>query len=206
LKIIDPREPGIVSDPVLVRQLMEERARLGIDMFDEVWDGVLHMNPPPFGEHGNIEIDFTIFVGALVRERGLGWLAKAGVRPAGSGVEDFRVPDLMFTSTARGRPIEWCEGGPEAVVEIRSPGDDTYKKLAFYAKLRVREVIVIDRDTRVPEIFRLDRDRMVPAIPGPGGSLLSETMQIVLRRVDGREGRGLLEVCDARDPARRCTI
>ena len=30
-------------------------------------------------------------------------------------------------------------GGPDAVIEIRSPGDETYEKLEFYARLGVRD-------------------------------------------------------------------
>jgi Uma2 family endonuclease len=41
------------------------------------------------------------------------------------------------------------------VVEIRSPGDETWDKLEFYAGIGVPEVWVVDRDTRVPQVFRL---------------------------------------------------
>jgi hypothetical protein len=30
--------------------LLDERRRLGLDVVDEVWEGVLHMVPPPSGE------------------------------------------------------------------------------------------------------------------------------------------------------------
>jgi Uma2 family endonuclease len=41
------------------------------------------------------------------------------------------------------------------VVEIHSPGDEAYEKFVFYAKLDVREVWVVDRDTRRPEVYEL---------------------------------------------------
>lgn len=43
-------------------------------------------------------------------------------------------------------------GPPLVVVEIRSPGDESYDKLEFYAALGVPEVWIIHRDTKVPEI------------------------------------------------------
>jgi Uma2 family endonuclease len=53
---------------------------------------------------------------------------------------------------------EYFDGGPDAVVEIHSPGDEAYDKLDFYAKLNVREVWIIDRDTRLPEMLELVGD------------------------------------------------
>ena len=37
----------------------------------------------------------------------------------------------------------------------RSPGDETYEKLGFYARLGVPEVWVIDRDSKAPELYIL---------------------------------------------------
>jgi len=36
-------------------ELIEDRHRKGLDRFDEVWDGVLHMVPPPSHWHQKIE-------------------------------------------------------------------------------------------------------------------------------------------------------
>ena len=41
------------------------------------------------------------------------------------------------------------------VVETRSPGDESYEKLPFYAALGVPEVWIIERDTKEPEIHLL---------------------------------------------------
>jgi len=42
-----------------------------------------------------------------------------------------------------------------AVVEIRSPGDESLEKLPFYAELGVPEVWIVDRDTKAPQIYVL---------------------------------------------------
>jgi hypothetical protein len=41
--------PTLVRDPqpVEFEALLERRRRLGQDLYDEVWNGVLHMNPAP---------------------------------------------------------------------------------------------------------------------------------------------------------------
>lgn len=36
--------------------LLAERARLGHDRFDEMWEGVLHMVPPPRSEVGTVPV------------------------------------------------------------------------------------------------------------------------------------------------------
>jgi Uma2 family endonuclease len=46
----------------------------------------------------------------------------------------------------------YFHGGPDAVVEIRSPDDEAYEKLDYYFKVGVQEVWVIDRDSKRPEI------------------------------------------------------
>ena len=49
--------PTLVRDPQPpeLEALLERRRRLGQDLFDEVWEGVLHMNPAPSGRHGDLE-------------------------------------------------------------------------------------------------------------------------------------------------------
>ena len=42
--------------------LLDERRRLGLDVFDEVWEGVLHMVPPPSGEHQRLELELGLRV------------------------------------------------------------------------------------------------------------------------------------------------
>lgn len=44
----------------------------------------------------------------------------------------------------------------EVVVEVLSPGDESYDKLDFYARLQIPEVWMVDRDTKVPEILVVD--------------------------------------------------
>ena len=65
-------------------------------------------------------------------------------------IHNFRIPDLVLLTQAR-YSIDFrthFEGGPEVVVEIRSPNDESEDKLPFYAQIGVLEVWIIDRDTK----------------------------------------------------------
>ena len=80
---------------------------------------------------------------------------------------------------------EYFEGAPDVVVEIRSPGDETYEKLDFYAKLDVPEVWVVDRDSRQPEIFVLEKDVYKPAPAGNEGWVESRQTGVQLKVAQG---------------------
>ena len=54
------------------------------------------------------------------------------------------------------------------VVEILSPGDESYDKLDWYAAGGVDEVLVVDPDTRRAEVFARRGSRMVLVESSPG--------------------------------------
>jgi Uma2 family endonuclease len=97
------------------------------------------------------------------------------VASVGGWPNDYRIPDLVLLVPERFviDRNEYFEGAPSAVVEIRSPRDETTDKLAFYAALGVPEVWVIDRDTKQPELYRLAVDRYEALVPGPDAWLAS---------------------------------
>lgn len=170
----------------------EELARrklTGVDRRDEMWEGVLHMAPAPSREHQRILDDLIIFLRPLLKKRGRGTLQSGiNVFDEVSPRENYRIPDLTFV--ASGRESVLAEdgiraGGPDAVIEIRSPGDESYDKLPFFASLAVREVIVIDRDTKKPEIFRLAGSQYVAVAIDREGWLESETLRVRLRQTPG---------------------
>lgn len=61
------------------------------------------------------------------------------------------------------------EGGPNVVVEIRSPNDESEEKFPFYAEIEVQEAWIIDRDTKEPEIHVLDGSEHRLQSPTPEG-------------------------------------
>jgi Uma2 family endonuclease len=179
------------------------RKRTGIDRWDEVWDGVWYMTPAPTLEHQRIVDGMIRFLAPLLELTKRGMLVSGiNVLQHAEGWWNYRIPDLTFVATGREHIL--CEdgvraAGPDAVIEIRSPGDDTYEKLSFYAAIGTREVVIVDRDTRLVEIRRLVAGALAPIEPDADGRLLAETMGVRFRRLDGQPPR--LRIEDAVEPA-----
>jgi Uma2 family endonuclease len=160
--------------------MLDERRRLGLDGRDEMWDGVLHVVPPAGDAHQGLSLEFSYVVGPIAKRRGLVPRMETGLFRAD---DDYRVPDQLYRLPDQGS-ARGAEGA-ELVVEVRSPGDDGYQKLDFYAALGVREVLVLHPDDRHVELFRLVEDRLLPAVADPSGELASEVLGIRLRTVHG---------------------
>lgn len=176
--------------PVLLPDVMSLRKRTRADRWDEMWDGVLHMPPPPNLEHQDFEWSLETFLrqhwapahGARVHHQ-------AAVAPPGGWPDDYRVPDLVIVLPQR-FDIDrrnYLEGAPDVAIEIRSPDDETYEKLPFYAELGVPEVWIIHRDTKETEIHLLKRGRYKPQAVRADGWLRSPGTGIELRV--GRPGK-----------------
>jgi Uma2 family endonuclease len=194
----------------LILQLSEEelgrRRKIGLDRWDEMWEGVLHMPPAPLYEHQRIQSETNIFLVPLLslRKRGI-MVPGVNVFDESSHIENYRIPDFSFVAEGRREIIaeDGIRGGPDAVVEIRSPGDETYEKLGFYAKVGVREVLVIDRDTKKPEVFRLAGGRYLAVSTDRDGWIHSEVLSVRMRRSPSGPR---LEIEDIDDPSARTEI
>ncbi len=136
--------PTLVRDPqpAEFEALLERRRRLGQDLLDEVWDGVLHMNPAPHRRHTNIQQQLAELLGPLAREVGL--LCQLGIFNLGEP-DNYRVPD---GGLFRPGPDELYNPTAALVVEIVSRGDETWDKLPFYAARGVDEVLIVDPQER----------------------------------------------------------
>lgn len=162
------------------RLLAERRAR-GEDRFDEMWDGVLHMVPPPSGWHQRLGAELVMTLGPLGKARGLIVLNEAGLFRAD---DDFRQPNVIFALPAQFTD-RGVEGGAELVVEIRSPHDETYEKIPFYEAFGVRELLVVEPRTREVELFVLRGGKLLVAATDDAGRLRSEVLGATFQRVDG---------------------
>ncbi len=169
---------------------LDDRRRTGADRWDEIWDGVLHMPPMPNREHQDLE-------GALET-----WLREFWGRPHGNKVyhqinlaspggwpnRDYRVPDLVLLTPDCFHidHNEYFEGAPTVVVEIHSPNEESYEKLAFYHGLRVPEVWIVHRDTRQPEIHVWGDQEYTVARANENGSVRSSATHIEMRASEDR--------------------
>jgi Uma2 family endonuclease len=135
--------PTLIPDPLPseVEALLERRHERGADRHDEVWEGVLHLSPPPSARHELIVDQVHEILRPLARARGLVILGAAGVGEA----DDHRVPDLTLLRA----PIEpqWQPTAAVAV-EVLSWREPAWKKLEFYAAHRVAEVVIVDPEQR----------------------------------------------------------
>jgi Uma2 family endonuclease len=152
--------------------LLDERRRLGLDVFDEVWEGVLHMVPPPSGEHQRLELRLGAALLSLAEQRGLVASNETGLFAAD---DDYRVPDIVVSQPANCSQ-RGVDDTAELVVELRSPHDETDEKLPWYAARGVAEILVVDPGTRRFELYRTEGGSAVAAAPDADGGVTLLTL------------------------------
>ena len=158
--------PTLVRDPqpAEFEALLERRHRLGQDLLDEVWDGVCHMNPAPAGRHGETAQQLAELLGPPARKAGL--VPMMSIFNLGEA-SNYRVPD---GGLHRERADRVYDPTAALVVEIVSPGDETWGKLEFYAAHQVDELLIVDPQERTiswlglesGEYKHLKRSRLIP--------------------------------------------
>jgi Uma2 family endonuclease len=136
--------PTLVKDPPPAgfEELLERRRELGQDLLDEVWEGVYVMNPAPSEGHADVAQQLAEMLGPTARGAGL-W-PRMSIFNLGEP-DDYRVPDGALLRERLNRVRV-----PTAalVIEIVSPGDDTWKKVPFYATHGVDELLIVDLQKR----------------------------------------------------------
>jgi Uma2 family endonuclease len=159
----------LIRDAGLYDQLIQERKRKGIDLYDEVWEGMYVMPSMPTNAHQKLLDDLGDILTEVVKRE------KRGEKYQGANVSDrrkgwdhnYRVPDMVVVLN-NSRAID-CDthffGGPDFLVEIQSPGDDTEEKVPFYGKIGVRELLIIHRDKRALRLLRLEGEELVLVKP-----------------------------------------
>jgi Uma2 family endonuclease len=181
--------PVLVKDAEQADELIRERKRLGADRYDEVWDGVYVMPSMPNLDHQELVHDLDNIFGEVVSRPGLGKVYP-GVNVsdrAADWKENYRVPDLvvLLKNSRAIRHSAHVQGGPDFLVEIESPGDDSEEKVPFYAQLGVRELLLIHRDKRTLRLLRLQGGELVlvPASALEGKRwLVSAVVPLAFRR------------------------
>lgn len=139
--VLGPRPPELEA-------VLERRRALGQDRHDEVWEGSYVMAPYAHSDHGILQAQLALVLAP--RAAALGLVASVGFNLGHA--DDFRVPDGGLT---RGRPRTLYVPTAELVVEVLSPDDQTYAKLDFYTARGVRELLVVDGETRTVRCFAL---------------------------------------------------
>jgi Uma2 family endonuclease len=154
-------------------ELLAERRRKGLDVFDEMWEGVLHLVPPPSSQHQGFGAELVMTLGPVAKRRGLEVFYETGLFRTD---KDYRVPDIAFVLPAQ--RLAQGLSGAELVVEILSPDDETYEKLPFYAERGVRELLVVNPESRSFELYALRGSQYVLVSPGDSGSVRSQILEV----------------------------
>ncbi len=127
------------TPPPELEALLERRRRAGADRLDEVWQGVHHIVPVPSYQHARIIQQLAELLGPPARAAGL--KPAIGAFNLGESEHDFRVPDGGLHRP--GAAGVWLSTAA-VVVEVLSPGDESWQKLPFYAAHHVDEVLTVD--------------------------------------------------------------
>lgn len=143
------------DQPPEVAALIERRRALGLDLYDEIWDGEYHMAPAPHPWHGIVDDEVAAAIRPRARARGL-----IGTGPFNlGGPDDYRVPDR---GVLRSSSTDMYVSTAELVVEVLSPHDESWSKLDFYAAHGVAEVVIVDPQTTEVAWLARQGDGYVP--------------------------------------------
>lgn len=154
----------VVCDKELSAKLIQERQARGADHHDEVWEGVYMMSPLADVEHQEIIGRLTMVFGFALAFDGRGTILP-GVNVSDrdeNWKHNFRIPDLAvyLKNSATKLQGAFANHGPDFAVEVVSKNDRTREKLDFYAKVGVRELLIVDRDPWQLELLRLEAGKL----------------------------------------------
>ncbi len=147
-----------IENPRLEEELKEQRKAWGADQHDEVWEGVYFMPPMANDDHQDLVLEFAAVLRDAVSKPGLGKV-RPGVNLAASAEDweyDYRMPDVVafLAGTAAECHDAFWTGAADFIIEITSPRDRTYEKIPFYARIGVRELLILNRQSWTLELYR----------------------------------------------------
>ncbi len=163
-----------------------ERHRLDLDRRDEMWEGVYHIAPPPDEEHQTVSDELLFILAAYVAKHALGTFRTIkGVRDVHHPQQNYRIPEWVFLRRGREHLFKqggsYVDEGPDVILEVVSPGDETDEKMPFYEKVGVREMIRVERDSRAVQVLRLVGGRLTPVSPNADGWIYCEGLRAFFR-------------------------
>lgn len=158
---------AFITDPNLEERLINQRQADGTDKYDEVWEGVYVMAPLANNEHQDLVDELCTVLTIVVKWAGLGKVYP-GVNVSDRKEdwrENYRCPDVaLFLNDTRAEDCgtHWF-GGPDMAIEIVSPHDRSLEKIPFYAKVGVRELMLIERDPWSLVLYRSHEHELLEA-------------------------------------------
>jgi Uma2 family endonuclease len=125
------------DQPPEIAAFLARRRALDQDRSDEVWEGDYHVVPAPHPWHSYVHNTLMHLLTAPARAAGLVGLSEFNLGEQ----DDFRVPDGGYV---RGIPNEVFVPTAAIVVEVLSPGDETWEKFGFFARHGVEEICIVE--------------------------------------------------------------
>jgi len=171
---------AVMRDPSF--EMLDERRRLGHDLLDEVWDGVLHMVPPPGTTHQSFAQDLLVYLRSRLRS-GYRIFYETGLYLS-VDESNYRIPDLVMAAEAHVSE-RGVEKRAELVVEVLSKNDMSRDKLPFYASCNVKEVWLLDPKSRDHEIYVLRGSQYFAATADRGGTTHAPLFGLDFQTIDG---------------------
>ena len=88
--------------PEVPQHVLDHRSRTGADMWDEMWEGVLHMPPVPNREHQDLALTLAFWLRThWAVPRGNRVHGPINVASPGGWPNDYRIPDLVLLTPER---------------------------------------------------------------------------------------------------------
>lgn len=182
----------LVLDQWVEQDILAQRRKCGSDCYDEVWDGVYHITRLPNDDHQRLVTGLSCLLQDVVNLLGAGEV-RAGINVSDRDrgwLQNYRIPDIAVIlpgGRAVNRDTHW-EGGPDFIIEITSPNDESRQKIPFYASIGVREMLLVDRNPWCLELYclhegelRLCGDSQV----GGANPLASQVLPLEFKLLDG---------------------
>ncbi|HEY1816646.1 MAG TPA: Uma2 family endonuclease [Kofleriaceae bacterium] len=167
------------------QEWLADRRQRGIDRWDEVWDGVLHVPPEPTSDHQRIEERLGRGLAPLAERRaGFELLRQLSILDPRDHNKNYRTPDILVVES-RHVIRRGTEGPVELAIEILSPEDKSRDKLPFYAARGVKELWLVEPETREVEVYLLRGTSYYIAVADRAGVTHAPALDLELSIVAG---------------------
>lgn len=138
---------------------LERRRALGLDTYDEWWEGVYRIVTGPSPEHGRVAVRTSGFLDRLTDGTDLVVSAPLNV---GRDKQDARVPDVGVFARETPRSSPAFLETAALVVEVLSKDEAAGAKLDFYARWGVQEYLEIGLARRELRLLRREGRQWAP--------------------------------------------
>lgn len=131
----------------------------------ELIDGKIYYMAPPNTRHQTLVMDLSYQIKDYIKRNH----GECHVFPAPFAVflnnndKNYVEPDISVICDKNKITDKGCDGAPDWVIEIVSPGSrkmDYYKKLFKYRTAKVREYWVVDPDKKTVTVYDFENDNM----------------------------------------------